>query len=140
MSRTRNFADVIQKELAINAELAAAVEEESFNAEIAQQVYDLRKAAGLTQKQLAEYVGTQQSVICRIEDSDYDGHSLGLLQRIADTLGKRCRVVFDDKWESPDIFLSDIFSLPENKPLHWQTQLFENVINDCRENAGAVSA
>ena len=41
--RTRNFGDVIRAKLAANPELAAAVEEESFNADIAQQVYDLRK-------------------------------------------------------------------------------------------------
>lgn len=140
MKRTRNFAEVIQKELALNAELAAAVEEESFNADIAQQVYDLRKAADLTQKELAEYVGTQQSVICRIEDSDYNGHSLALLKRIATVLGMRCRVVFDYKQESPDLSMSEVFSFPENVLLHWQTQMFDSVMNGCKENAGAVSA
>src|SRR2546421_389427 len=81
--RTRNFGDVIRKKLAANPALARAVEEESFNANIAQQVYDLRTGAKLTQKQLAELVGTQQSVISRIEDADYQGHSLTMLKRIA---------------------------------------------------------
>lgn len=70
------------------------VEEESFNADIAQQVYDLRTEAKLTQKQLADMVSTQQSVISRIEDADYDGHSLALLKRIARALKRRLKVDF----------------------------------------------
>src|SRR5229473_5951286 len=93
-TRTRNFGDVIRAKLAANPELAKAVEEESFNADIAQQVYNLRTEAKLTQKELAERVDTQQSVISRIEDADYDGHSLTMLKRIAKALNRRLRVDF----------------------------------------------
>lgn len=65
--------------------------------EIAQQIYDLRTAAGLTQAQLARLVGTGQSAIARLEDADYEGHSMGMLRRIADALGKRVVVQFVDK-------------------------------------------
>jgi transcriptional regulator with XRE-family HTH domain len=95
MARTRDFADVIRARLAAEPELAAAVAKEAFNAEIARKIYELRTAAGLTQKQLAERVGTRQSVISRLEDADYDGHSLALLKRIADAVGKKLRVEFD---------------------------------------------
>src|SRR5580704_16544843 len=95
--RTRNYGDVVRAKLAANPELAKAVEEESFNADIAQQVYDLRTEARLTQKQLAEIVGTQQSVISRIEDADYDGHSLMMLKRIASALNRRLKVDFGAK-------------------------------------------
>jgi ribosome-binding protein aMBF1 (putative translation factor) len=94
MGRTKNFADFIRAKLAANPELAEAVEDESFNAYIAMQVYEARTAAGLTQKQLAERAGTKQSVISRIEDADYDGHSLSLLKRIARALGMKLRVEF----------------------------------------------
>jgi ribosome-binding protein aMBF1 (putative translation factor) len=67
----------------------AEVERERTNAEVAQLIYDGRVAAGLTQKQLAKLVGTTQSVISRLEDADYDGHSLTMLQRIASALGQR---------------------------------------------------
>jgi len=93
-SKTRNFADVIRARLAADPELAKAVEDEAFSANIAQQVYDLRSEAGLTQAQLAERVETRQSVISRIEDADYDGHSLGMLRRIAVALNRRLRVEF----------------------------------------------
>jgi len=46
---------------------------------------------------LAQLVGTTQSVISRIEDSDYDGHSLGLLRRIAEAMDKKLRIVFCDQ-------------------------------------------
>ena len=49
-------------------------------------VYDARIAADLTQKELADLVGTGQSAIARLEDADYDGHSLTMLQRIAESL------------------------------------------------------
>jgi transcriptional regulator with XRE-family HTH domain len=80
--------------LASSPELAKAVEEQSFNADIAQQVYDLRVGAKMTQSQLAELVGTRQSVISRIEDADYQGHSLTMLRRIALALKKQLKVSF----------------------------------------------
>jgi predicted transcriptional regulator len=92
--RTRNFGDVIRAKLAADPELAKAVEEEAFHADIAQQVYDLRTNAKLTQKELAVLVGTRQSVISRIEDADYDGHSLAMLRRIASALNRRLKVEF----------------------------------------------
>ena len=92
--KARNLADVIRAKLDADPELARDVEDESFNAEIAQQVYDLRTEAKLTQKQLADLVGTQRSVISRIEDADYDGQSLTMLNRIARALKRRLKVDF----------------------------------------------
>lgn len=92
MARTKNYAEVIRAKMAADPDLAEAVEDASFNAHIAMQVYKARTAAGLTQKQLAERVGTRQSVISRIEDADYEGHSLSLLRRIAHALGKNLQV------------------------------------------------
>lgn len=77
-----------------NPEQIAAYEEELANAELAQKIYDLRTKAGLTQRQLAKLVGTSASVICRLEDADYDGHSLAMLRRIAAALDKRVEIRF----------------------------------------------
>ncbi|GAB1539034.1 hypothetical protein NUACC21_16990 [Scytonema sp. NUACC21] len=63
--------------------------EASINAEVAQLIYEARTLAGLTQKQLAELVGTKQPVIARLEDADYEGHSLSMLQKIARALNHR---------------------------------------------------
>jgi predicted transcriptional regulator len=52
-------------------------------------IYEARTKAGLTQQQLAELVGTKQPVIARLEDADYEGHSLSMLQRVASALNQR---------------------------------------------------
>jgi DNA-binding XRE family transcriptional regulator len=72
------------------AELAEA----EANDTVARKIYALRKRAGLTQQQLAKLVGTTTSAICRLEDADYQGHSLAMLRRIADALNKRVELRF----------------------------------------------
>ena len=57
-------------------------------------IYDARMKAGLTQKQLADMIGTKQSVIARLEDADYEGHSLSMLRRIAEALDQKLEVRF----------------------------------------------
>ena len=71
-----------------------ALADAKLNAEIAQQIYALRSAAGLTQKQLADLVGTTGSAISRLEDADYAGHSLKMLQRISAALNRRLEIHF----------------------------------------------
>ena len=66
----------------------AMMDEEIVNVEAAQLVYDLRKKAGLSQRELAKKVGTTASVICRMEQADYEG-SLSMLRRIAGALNRR---------------------------------------------------
>ena len=71
-----------------------ALEEARANEEIARRIRDLRDRAGLTQAQLAKLVGTTASVICRLEDADYEGHSLAMLRRIASALNQRVEIRF----------------------------------------------
>ncbi len=68
--------------------------EERSHAAVARQIYELRTARGLTQKQLADLIGTQQPVIARLEDAEYQGHSLAMLYRIGAALGCRVAVGF----------------------------------------------
>jgi DNA-binding XRE family transcriptional regulator len=70
------------------------LEEERAEDEIARKIYALRESAGVTQKRLAQLVGTTSSVISRLEDSDYEGHSLTMLKRIAAALNKRVEIRF----------------------------------------------
>ena len=72
----------------------ATFEEELANAEVAQKIYDLRTKAGLSQRAFAKLVGTTASVICQLESSDYQGHSLSMLRRIAAALHKRVEIRF----------------------------------------------
>jgi DNA-binding XRE family transcriptional regulator len=72
------------------AELEQAFAEDA----VARKIYQLRTKAGLTQKQLAKMVGTTDSVISRLEDADYEGHSMAMLTRIAAALDKRVEIRF----------------------------------------------
>lgn len=47
----------------------------------------MREDAGLTQAEIAKKVGTTKSVIARLEDAEYSGHSLKMLERIATACG-----------------------------------------------------
>jgi transcriptional regulator with XRE-family HTH domain len=75
-------------------ERVASFERAQADAQVAQDIYDLRVEAGLTQRDLAERVGTTASVISRLEDADYEGHSLSMLRRVAAALGRRVEVRF----------------------------------------------
>ncbi len=57
-------------------------------------IFELRTEHRLTQTQLAKLVGTSRSVISRLEDDDYAGHSLSLLRRIAAVFRLRVQVRF----------------------------------------------
>lgn len=50
-------------------------------------VREMRDQAGLTQAELARKAGTTQSVIARLEEAEYSGHSLPMLERIAAACG-----------------------------------------------------
>ena len=50
-------------------------------------VREMREDAAFTQSELARKVGTTQSVIARLEDAEYTGHSLSMLERIATACG-----------------------------------------------------
>lgn len=67
---------------------------ERQNSDIAEQIYTLRTQAGLSQSQLAKMVGTTQSVISRLEDADYTGHSIAMLRKIGIALHQRLQVQF----------------------------------------------
>jgi len=75
-------------------ERLADLEEARAEDALARKIYELREQAGLTQKRLAKLVGTTASVISRLEDSDYEGHSLTMLKRIAAAVDKRVEIRF----------------------------------------------
>ena len=92
MARTRKTRDavtIINRMVGDDAELRAMIDEERAGADVAQLIYDARTRAGLTQTELADLIGTSQPTIARLEDADYEGHSLGMLRRIAAALHLR---------------------------------------------------
>jgi DNA-binding transcriptional regulator YiaG len=81
----------------------AAHGEAQANDNVARQIYKIRKSARVTQRELARMVGTTTSVISRLEDADYTGHSLAMLRRIARALNKRVELRFVDLSQKTDV-------------------------------------
>lgn len=54
---------------------------------LAKEIIELRKLNNLTQKELAEKVGTSQPAIARLESGNYKNLSLSFLRRVAKALG-----------------------------------------------------
>jgi ribosome-binding protein aMBF1 (putative translation factor) len=92
VARTRDVLKIIDGITGDDPELKAMIEEEIIYAQVARMIYEARARAGLTQQQLADRIGTKQSVIARLEDADYEGHSLTMLQRIATALNQRLEI------------------------------------------------
>ena len=92
MAKTKDALRIIEKLNRTDPELQEMVALASINAKVAQLIYEARIKAGLTQQQLADLIGTKQPVIARLEDADYEGHSLSMLQRIAQALNQRLEI------------------------------------------------
>jgi transcriptional regulator with XRE-family HTH domain len=100
--KTNKAVDILHRRyIGENVERQDLLETERVNAEAAKAVYDLRKEAGLTQKELGKLIGTTQSVISRLEDADYEGHSLSMLIRIASALNRRLTIRLAEPTETP---------------------------------------
>jgi DNA-binding XRE family transcriptional regulator len=92
--KTSDALDIIDRRHFKSPKAKAELEEARQGASVARSLYALRTKAGLTQKELAELVGTTHTAISRLENDDYDGHSLAMLRRIAAALGRRVEVRF----------------------------------------------
>jgi DNA-binding XRE family transcriptional regulator len=65
--------------------------------EVAMQLAALRKESGLSQKELANGLGTSQQQISRLESPNYEGHSLSMIRRVAEALGATVKVRIEKK-------------------------------------------
>lgn len=92
--KTRDATEILDRLTGEDPELREMIAEETVNAQVARMIYEARTAAGLTQRQLAELLDTQQSTIARLEDAEYEGHSLTILRRIAEVLNQKLEVRF----------------------------------------------
>lgn len=90
--RTTSARRILKRITGDDPGLRGAIAEQKLNVRVAEMILQAREAAGLTQAQVARLVGTTQSVISRLEDADYEGHSLTMLQRIAEALDRRLEV------------------------------------------------
>lgn len=94
MAKTNDALKILERVTGTNETVRAGIAHARINFEVAQMIYDARTKAGLSQGQLAALIGTKQPVIARLEDADYEGHSLTMLQRIAAALEQRLELRF----------------------------------------------
>jgi ribosome-binding protein aMBF1 (putative translation factor) len=92
--KTRDAVAILDRMAGGNPRLRQLTETARVNAAVAQLIYASRNKARLSQAELADRIGTKQSVISRLEDADYEGHSLSMLHRIAAALGQCVEIRF----------------------------------------------
>ncbi|MBU2574299.1 MAG: helix-turn-helix transcriptional regulator [Elusimicrobia bacterium] len=92
--KIKNALEIFKKRTRETPRLKTLIEEERVNFQAALTIQQARKKAGLTQVQLAKEIGTTQSVIARLEDANYKGHTLKILEHIAEALGRRVEIKF----------------------------------------------
>lgn len=87
--KTTDAVEILKRRTGKDPKLQELYEDEKINLQAAAAIRQAREAVGLTQNQLAEKIGTTQSVISRLEDADYEGHTLKMLEKIAEALDQR---------------------------------------------------
>ena len=92
--KTTDAVEILKQAFGIDPDTDANMLKIREQHQVAQLIYDARKTAGLSQKQLAELVETDQRVISRLESAEYDGHSLSMLRRIAKALHQDVEIRF----------------------------------------------
>lgn len=91
MKRRTNF-DVYLEDQLKDPDFAERFEKAGEAWDVALQLAALREESGLSQKELAQRVGTSQQQISRLESPSYEGHSLSMLRRVAEALGATLHV------------------------------------------------
>ena len=94
MARTKNALEILDRLTGRSAHVRQRIANAHINMEVAQMIHDARTEAGLSQRELAQLIGSRQPVIARLEDADYRGHSLTMLQRIGNALGRQLELRF----------------------------------------------
>ena len=80
-------AELVEQRAPKSASYRKAFSQTLQQIDLALLVREMREGAGFTQTELARKVGTTQSVIARLENAEYTGHSLTMLERIATACG-----------------------------------------------------
>lgn len=94
MANYSRWDDTKNKRRAPSTEVRAEVEHDLA---VGPLIYDLRTGAGLSQRELAERMGTTQSVISRLEEGGGARNRIDTLARVAEALGRHLIVSFPEK-------------------------------------------
>jgi len=91
MANHSRWTDIKNQRPAPSAETRDAIEQDLA---LGQLIYDLRTQADLSQRELAQRMGTTQSVISRLEEGGGARNRLDTLARVANALGRHLIVSF----------------------------------------------
>ena len=94
MAQTKDALTILRRVTGNSETVKAGIAQAKINFEVAQMIYNARTKAGLSQSGLAELIGSKQPVIACLEEADYKGHSLTMLQRIAAALEQQLELRF----------------------------------------------
>lgn len=94
MANYSRWTEVKGKRANPSAETRAGVEQDLA---LGQLIYDLRTEAGLSQRELAERMGTTQSVISRLEEDGGARNRIDTLARVATALNRHLVVSFPEE-------------------------------------------
>jgi ribosome-binding protein aMBF1 (putative translation factor) len=94
MANYSRWDDIKKQRREPDSEVRAGVEQDLA---LGQLIHDLRSEAGLSQRALAERMGTTQSVISRLEEGGGARNRLDTLARVATALDRHLVVSFPEK-------------------------------------------
>ena len=94
MANYSRWDDIKKKRPGPDPETRAGVDQDL---DLGQLIYDLRTEAGLSQRELADRMGTTQSVISRLEEGGGARNRIDTLARVATALDRHLIVSFPEK-------------------------------------------
>jgi transcriptional regulator with XRE-family HTH domain len=83
------------KEKFLDRDYREAYADDYLNTYVAMQIQVLREQRGLSQKELAESIGTQQPGVSRLEDVNHENWKTETLKKVAHALGVRLKISFE---------------------------------------------
>ena len=111
--KKNNFDSYIKEKIQKKPYLKIELENAGQAIHIAQQLYDLRRSKGLTQKQFAKLIGMSQPNVARLESGDYKSYSLRTLNKAVRVLGSNIeiKIIPINKIHKPSFIFCDLFIL-----------------------------
>jgi transcriptional regulator with XRE-family HTH domain len=94
MPNYSRWSEVKHKRPEPTADVRVSIEQDLA---LGQLIYDLRTAAGLSQRELAQRMGTTQSVISRLEEGGGARNRIATLARVAAALNRHLVLSFPQK-------------------------------------------
>jgi ribosome-binding protein aMBF1 (putative translation factor) len=92
MKRTTNALEILDNLIGRDSKIRQLVTESYLNAEVGQLIYETRTKAGLTPKQLADLIDIEESILTDLEEGDYEGNALVILQKVATVFDKKLKI------------------------------------------------